>query len=124
MPAREPGDWPQSFSHHLNAGELDAVMALYASEANFVAASGEILCGRERIRPVIAGLIARKTRMYGRVLQVVRAGDVAVLYTNWEGSSVEPSGARIEYRSRSVEVVRRQPDGSWQLVVGDPGGRD
>ena len=25
--------------------------------------------------------------------------------------------------SRAIEVLRRQADGTWKLIVGDPGGR-
>ena len=31
----KPEDWPRLFEQHLNAGDLDAVMALYEPEARF-----------------------------------------------------------------------------------------
>jgi ketosteroid isomerase-like protein len=40
--------------------------------------------------------------------------DVALLYTDWEG----------DRSSRAIELLRRQPDGSWRLIVGDPRGRE
>ncbi len=61
--------------------------------------------------------------MRGRVVEVARAGDVALLCTDWEGSSVDASGPAIEHSSRAIEVLRLQPDGTWQLIVGDPSGR-
>jgi hypothetical protein len=36
---------------------------------------------------------------------------------------VETSGETVEHHSRAIEVVRRQPDGTWKLIVGDPNGR-
>jgi hypothetical protein len=54
----KPEDWPRVFEQYLNAGDLDAVMALYESEARFVRKSGETLIGRDRIRRVVGGLIA------------------------------------------------------------------
>ena len=56
----QPEDWPRVFERHLNAGDLDAVMALYEPEARFVARSGETLTGREQIRNVLAGMIDAK----------------------------------------------------------------
>ena len=35
LPAK-PEDWPRVFEQHLNAGDLEAVMALYEPEARFV----------------------------------------------------------------------------------------
>ena len=58
MPAHEPEDWPRVFEQHLNAGDLEAVVALYA-----------------------------------------------------------------DVHGRAIEIVRRQPDGTWKLIVGDPHGR-
>jgi ketosteroid isomerase-like protein len=48
-----PEDWPHVFEQHLNAGDLDVVMAVYEPEACFASASGEILRGREQIRKVL-----------------------------------------------------------------------
>jgi hypothetical protein len=31
--------------------------------------------------------------------------------------------AGVEERSKAVEVLRRRPDGTWLVVVGDPNGR-
>jgi hypothetical protein len=43
IPPDKPEDWPRVFEQHLNAGDLDAVMALYEPEARFVSRSGETL---------------------------------------------------------------------------------
>jgi hypothetical protein len=42
----KPEDWPRLFTEHLNASDLDAVMALYEPDARFVARSGETVVGR------------------------------------------------------------------------------
>jgi hypothetical protein len=39
----KPEDWPRVFEQHFDAGDLDAVMALYDPEARFVTRSGETL---------------------------------------------------------------------------------
>jgi hypothetical protein len=54
-----PEDWPRVFEQHLNASDLDAVMALYEPEARFVTRSGETLVGRDAIREVLAGIQIR-----------------------------------------------------------------
>jgi uncharacterized protein (TIGR02246 family) len=118
-----PEDWPRVFEQHLNAGDLDKVMSLYEPDARFVAPSGETLIGLDRIRQVIAGLIQSNTKFQSRVLRVSRIDDLALLYTDFDGTTVDGSGKTIELRSGAIEVLRRQPDGTWKLIIGDPNGR-
>jgi uncharacterized protein (TIGR02246 family) len=118
-----PEDWPSVFEQHLNAGDLDKVMSLYEPDARFVAPSGKTLIGRDRIRQVIAGLIQSNTKFQSRVLRVSRIDDLALLYTDFDGTAVDGSGKTIELRSRAIEVLRRQPDGTWKLIIGDPNAR-
>ncbi|MBN9524275.1 nuclear transport factor 2 family protein [bacterium] len=123
-PVLRPEDWSGEFAERVNAGNLDGAVALYAPDAHFLPPEGgEPLVGRDRIRPVLAGLIAARTRFRGRVVRAVVVGDVAVLYTDFEGTKVEASGETVGVRSRAVEVLRRRSDGGWQLIVGDPNGR-
>jgi hypothetical protein len=44
-----------------------------------------------------------KARLQGRVIKVVTAADVALLYTNWQGTMVEPSGETRRPRSDERE---------------------
>jgi uncharacterized protein (TIGR02246 family) len=118
-----PEDWPSVFEQHLNAGDLDEVMSLYEPDARFVAPSGETLIGRDRIRQVIAELIQSNTKFESRVLRVSRIDDLALLYTDFDGTTVDGSGKTIELRSKAIEVLRRQPDGTWKLIIGDPNAR-
>jgi uncharacterized protein (TIGR02246 family) len=123
MSPHKPEDWPGLFEQQLNAGDLDAVVALYEPGATFVPRFGDTIVGRDGIRQMLAGLIRTKTRLHGRVIRAVTVGDVALLYTDFQGTTVEPSGKTVEIRHKAVEVLRRQPDGTWKLIVGDPNGR-
>jgi len=99
-------------------------MELYDADARFVTRSGETLVGRDKIRDALAGLIKAKTRLESRVVRAVTAGDIALLYTDVEGTTIDPSGKRVEARYKALEVLRRQSDGTWKLIVGDPIGRE
>ena len=120
----KPEDWPRVFEQHLNAGDLDAVMALYEPEARFVTKSGETLVGRDRIRQVLGGMIEAKARLHSRVVKAVTVGDIAQLYSDFEGTMNDESGKSVAIRNKAIEVLRRQPDGTWKLIVGDPNGRE
>ena len=118
-----PEHWARLFERHLDAGDLEALLQLYEADARFVSPSGETLVGRDGLRPVLAELIRIRTRLRGHVVRVETQGEIAVLYTDWEGSSDDPAGGRIDLSSRAIEVLRRQPDRSWRLILGDPHGR-
>jgi uncharacterized protein (TIGR02246 family) len=123
--AHTPEDWPREFERHMNAGEVDAAAALYAPDASVVTLAGETVVGRASIRRMLAGLVEDKARLEGRVAKVVTtgSGDVAILYTDWQLSAKDAAGKPIERRTKALEVLRHQADGSWTLVLGDPNGR-
>ncbi len=118
-----PEDWPRVFERYLNVGDLDAVIALYEPEARFVSPSGEILVGHDKIRKVVGGLIAAKTRFQSRVIKAVTVDEIAQLSTDFDGTAVDDSGRTVPIHSKAIEVLRRQCDGAWKLIVGNPNGR-
>jgi uncharacterized protein (TIGR02246 family) len=120
----KPQGWPQAFEQRLNAGDLDAVMTLYAPEAHFVNKSGETLVGHDAIRKALGGLIEAKTQFRSRVVRAVTIGDIAQLYTDFEGTRVDGSGKTVAVHNNAIEVLRRQPNGPWKLIMGDPNGRE
>jgi ketosteroid isomerase-like protein len=124
MSPHKPDEWPRLFEPNLNARELDAVVALYEPQARFVGQFGEPVVGRERIRKVLAGMIGAKTRLHSRVVTEVTFDDIALLYTDFEGTTVDRSGKPVAIHYRAVEILRCQPDGTWKLIVGDPNGRE
>jgi ketosteroid isomerase-like protein len=68
-------------------------------------------------------MIDSETRFQSRVVRTVTVGDVALLYTDFEGTTVEAAGKRVDIHHHAIEVLRRQPDGTWKLIVGDPNAR-
>lgn len=63
---------------------------------------------------MLTGMIHTSTRLQSRVVRAITIGDIALLYTDFEGTTVTDSGKTVEARHRAVEVLRRQPDGSLE----------
>ena len=122
--ANRPQDWPRHFEEKLNAGDLDGVMALYEPEARFVAQTGETLIGHGAIRKVLARLIESKTQFHSQVVRAVIAGEIAQLHTDFEGTRQDDSGKTVPVRNKAIEILRRQRDGGWKLIMGDPNARE
>lgn len=121
---RDPESWPAAFTQRLDAGDVDGILSLYESEAKMLAPpEGTVTAGHAAIAAVMAGLSKSQARLQSHVVSCVTVADIAILYTDFRGSLTEPSGARREMQQRAIEVLRRQSDGSWKLVFGDPMGR-
>lgn len=120
MAAMSPEAVDELFERHLNAGDLEALVSLYEEDAVFVPQPGVVRAGRPAIREAFEAFLAARPRLHLRVAQVVRSGDLAVLYGEWSGTVTDPAGATQSIAGRSIEVVRRQADGTWRFVVDDP----
>jgi uncharacterized protein (TIGR02246 family) len=123
MSARTPEDWPYDFARSLNAGDLEAVVALYEPGASVVLGPGETVVGHDGVRRMVGSMIETQTQMQCRVAAVVTVGDVALVYNDWRRTAVDPSGRTTNLGGTAIEVLRSQSDGTWKLVIGDPPGR-
>ncbi len=114
MPAQTPEELDTIFQQAITSGDLDAIMALYEPGAVFANQSGELSSGIDAVRREIAPFAAMKPDFKLQVEKVITAGDIAVLYSKW--SMTTPA----QMSGRSVEVARRQADGTCLFVVDDP----
>ena len=121
MIPRTPEECDALFAHHMNADDLDALVGLYEPGATLIPAPGETAVGQAAIREALAGLVAARTRITMHVVRVLRAGDdLAALYNDWRATLIGPDGQQLEVAGKAIEVVRRQPDGTWRFAIDDP----
>ena len=123
MAARTPEDVDRLFGESVNAGDAAAVAALYEKDGVLVF-QGTTFQGPEQIRAFLEGMTAAKAKIAMNVKHVVQAGDVAVLYNDWSMTVTGADGKPEASSGKAIEVVRRQPDGTWKFVVDDPAARD
>jgi ketosteroid isomerase-like protein len=69
-------------------------------------------------------MIRSKTKLQSRVIKAISVDDIAVLYTDLQGTTMDASEKTIDVHYNATEVLRQQPDGCWKLIVGDPNGRE
>jgi uncharacterized protein (TIGR02246 family) len=112
----------ERFADHLNDGDLDAMTGLYEPEATFVAEPGVQLRGLETIREALQGFLALKPTISGEIQSVIETGGVALVVNRWRLEGTGPEGDPIEMSGLSADVVRRQADGSWRVLIDDPWG--
>jgi uncharacterized protein (TIGR02246 family) len=120
MPARKPEDVDLLVIEALNAGEVEAALALYERDATFVPEPGKLAAGLEAIREALNQFLAYKPRLTIEVSQVAESGDLALLCSSWTLKGTAPDGSAVELAGQGAEVVRRQADGTWKFVIDNP----
>lgn len=120
--ARTPADVDRLFAEALSRGDLDGALAMYEPDAAFVLENGDVARGHAEIRVELARLIAQNPTLDCYEIDVVENGGMAVLRADWTYTGIGEDGEPFEHRGRSVEVVRRQPDGRWLFAIDLPSG--
>lgn len=122
MAAHRPEDVDKEFAQALNAGDLDALTAIYEAQATLMSSPGTLVTGTAAIREALAGFVAGKPKMTLSAKLVAQCGELAVTSAKWELAMTGPDGKPTQMSAQSVEVVRRQPDGTWRAVIDLPFG--
>ncbi|MBI3637277.1 MAG: SgcJ/EcaC family oxidoreductase [Candidatus Rokubacteria bacterium] len=120
MPVKNPEAMARVWCDAFNAGDVDALVALYEPDAALVRRSGERVTGRDAIRAMFAGSLARQPRIDAVTRKVVVAGDLALVFGDWTLHTTGADGRPVQASARSTEVLRRQADGTWRYLIDDP----
>ncbi|MFF4014232.1 YybH family protein [Streptomyces sp. NPDC001843] len=108
--AMKPEDITRLFVERANAGDATGLAALYEEEAVMAYPPGSVTVGREAIRRLWEKVLANAPRFEPEEsLPTLVCGDIALTAT----PPKDGAGAR-------AQVVRRQPDGSWQRIIDQP----
>ena len=110
------------FSQYLNSGNLEGALSLYEPEAVFVPQPGEIVSGLGAIREALAGFFAIRPQIKGEIQKVLAAENTALVINSWSLTGTQPDGQPLAMEGTSADVVRRQEDGRWLIVIDDPWG--
>jgi ketosteroid isomerase-like protein len=108
--ARQPEDLTRLFVARANAGDAAGVAALYEPGAVMAYPPGGQTAGREAIRALWEKVLGAQPRFEPEPpLPTLVSGDIALTAT------VARDGTGIR-----VQVVRRQPDGTWLRLLDQP----
>jgi ketosteroid isomerase-like protein len=121
-PAELPEDLHPLFAQALNAGNVDALSALYDPQGFLLAERGLPAQGTGEIRTALARYVATDAHIELTTRAVFRAADTALLIGEWQFRRTGPDGCPVLTSGTSLEVVRRQPDGTWRYLIDLPYG--
>jgi uncharacterized protein (TIGR02246 family) len=126
----DPARLPFTYADALNAGDADAVLALFHQDATMRTFTGEVLTDREALRAETVHSIAAQARLTNKPRFTQTGGDTALIIVDWNLEATLPAGTRISPTGTTTAVARRSADGSWRFAVlycqgaaGSPGWR-
>jgi ketosteroid isomerase-like protein len=108
--AMTPEDISRLFVERANAGDAAGIAALYEPDAVLAYPPGDTTAGRAAIQAVCEDMLRHVPHFeVEEALPTIQHGDLALTSTR----PSDGTGGR-------VQVVRRQPDGSWLRVIDRP----
>jgi len=114
MPANKPEDFHKLFPQFMREGDLESVLALYEPNIVFSNPEGDVKCGKAAIREELITFADTNQIFKFNPKKVIQIEDLALVYNEWEMTSPR------QMSGLAIELFRRQPDGTWLLLIGDP----
>jgi ketosteroid isomerase-like protein len=120
-----PEEVLKSVVNGINSRDLDSLMTLYEPLACFASQPGQLAKSPDGIRESLRGFIDLNGKLDLKVKRVLKASDLALVTSEWSFSGTGPDGKRVDITDKkSADVLRQQPDGTWQFVIDNPWGID
>ncbi len=98
------------------AGNVDAVMALYADDAVSMPPDAPARTGKEEIRAAFVAVLEENTvQLTSQVDEVRVSGDLAFLRAAYDETVTPKAGGEpTQLHGKWLVILERQPDGSWK----------
>jgi ketosteroid isomerase-like protein len=122
MGARTPEDLDRLFAAALNAGDLEALIRLYEPRAALRPAPDKIVQGHAAIRDALTGLLQMKPTIELTPKVLGQCSDIALVSARWTLNGTGADGKPAQMTGSSIEVARRQADGTWLFAIDTPWG--
>jgi ketosteroid isomerase-like protein len=108
----------------MEKGDVETTVALYEPDAVLFTEFGDLMKG-DAIRKHNEEFISLKTKTTIDEIKTVISGDGSLATTRMKCTTVyrDPkTGNRVRLLTNTLEVLRKQPDGTWRFVIDDPFG--
>lgn len=104
----------------LNAGDLDGLVAMYEPSASSNRSRVSSSTATPPSAHALEELLAIDPTITAETVEVLAASDAALVVNEWAMTDTAPDGTDVRQGGRGADVVQRQPDDRWLLVVDKP----
>ena len=123
--AYNAGDVHPIYVRAFNSGDIEATVACYEPAGCFVAKSGRVARGIDELREAYRITFANKPTIKVDIGKIIPAGeDLALIIGRWRSTAETSAGETKVWSGIYTDIVRRQLDGTWKLVLDNPNGFD
>src|SRR6476620_9066807 len=88
----------------------------------FYLQEGEIIKGIENIRHTLESFISMNGKIESKVDAVIHISDIALVNTEWSFNGTGPDGKVVTITGKATDVLRRQSDDNWRILIDNPWG--
>jgi ketosteroid isomerase-like protein len=106
-----------SLIERFNSGTVEAMMALYAPEAVFIANDGRTVTDRTEITAQFQRDISLGLPLKAKVRHVFVADDTAQIVVDWSIDGKGTDGKDVHLGGSASDIVRRGEDGLWRYII-------
>ena len=117
-----PKEFLISYVEKFNAGDISSLINMYEIDACFVSQEGEVIKGTENIRQSLQRFINMNSKIQSKVDGVIETSDIALVNTEWSFNGTGPDGKAVTITGKATDVLRRQSDGCWHILIDNPWG--
>ncbi len=121
--ATSPEQLMAMFAERAAGGDMFGLIELYEPDGVFEPQAGVVLRGTAEIMPALTELASMRPRIdYAGEPHVVIVDDIAIVANSWTMTAELPNGTIHREGGVSADVLRRQPDGTWLVLIDQPRG--
>ena len=106
-------DVHKSLAAAYNTGDLNTVLSMYDVSGIIVAEPNKPVSGSEKFEAAVKGILSITGKMEINTVYCLEAGDVAIGRSEW---SIR-DGAETKVAAKGIELLKRQADGTWKVLV-------
>ena len=122
MPINRPDEFHRIFGDAFNSGDKPALLDMYEEDAALALGPGDEARGRDTIGAALDRFLALNGKMTLQTTYVIEAARLALLRSHWHLEGTGPDGKPVTMEGDSLEVLRRQPNGTWRVAIDHPFG--
>lgn len=102
-----------SLAQAFNTKDLATVLSIYDSSGIIVPEPGNPVSGKEKFEEAVKAILAIPGIMEIRTVYCLETGNLAVGRSEWDITD----GDEVRVRSKGIELMRQQPDGTWKILI-------